>query len=101
MQTKLAIAALAVALTIATNASADPAVGEAAMTVAVGATKSLDVGYARGLRCDDAVTVHAELRADTPQSNRLFVTGLRPGVTQCRAGTLGNPTVLVTITITR
>lgn len=85
---------------LSARATADPVVGEARLAVAVGATASLDVGYARGLRCDDVTIVRAELRADTPQSNRLYVTGLHPGVTQCRAGTMGPPTVLVTITVT-
>lgn len=81
-------------------AHADPAVGEASLSVRVGATVSLDVGFARGLRCDDLTIVSAELRGETRTSNRLYVTGLKPGVTQCRAGTTSNPTVLVTITVT-
>ena len=80
-------------------ALADPVVGETSVEVAVGSTISLDVGFARGLRCDDTSIVRAELRGDTPTSNRLFITGLRRGVTQCRAGTLDLPTVLVHITV--
>ncbi len=91
---------LAIGVFVATPvAFADPVVGETSIEVAVGATKSIDVGFARGLQCDDVTIVHAELRAASPTSNRLFLTGVRPGVTQCRAGTLGTPTVLVHITV--
>lgn len=93
------IAATAVFFQAPRNAAADPVVGETSIEVAVGATVSLDIGFARGLLCDDDVTVRAEIRAASPTSNRLFVTGLRRGVTQCRAGTLGPPTVLVHITV--
>ncbi len=81
------------------NAAADPAVGEATLDVVVGETASIDVGFARGLQCDDLTIIHAELRGVTATSNRLFVTALRRGVTQCRAGTLGPPTVLVHIAV--
>ncbi len=81
------------------NAAADPVVGETSLEVAVGATASLDVGFARGLLCDDAAVVRAEIRAASPTSNRLFVTGLRRGATLCRAGTQGAPSVLVHITV--
>ncbi len=88
------------AFAFASMAYADPVVGETSLSVAVGATASLDVGFARGLQCDDVSIARAELRPDTPTSNRLFITGLRRGATQCRAGTLGAPTVLVHITVT-
>ncbi len=78
---------------------ADPIVGEASLAVAVGSTVSVDVGFARGLHCDDLSVVHAELRGVSPTSNRLFITGVRAGTTDCRAGTLGPPTVLVHITV--
>jgi hypothetical protein len=80
-------------------AVAEPVVGETSVEVPVGATASLDVGFARGLMCDDPTVVRAELRAASPTSNRLFMTGLRKGVTQCRAGTLGPPTVLVHVNV--
>ncbi len=91
-------AALALAWGV-TRAPADPVVGETAIEVAVGATKSIDVGFARGLQCDDLEVVHAELRGVSPTSNRLFLTGARVGRTLCRAGTLGPPTVLVHVSV--
>jgi hypothetical protein len=89
----------AIVLGWAKLASADPVVGETSLDVSVGGTASLDVGFARGLLCDDVTVVRAELRAESPTSNRLFVTGLRRGATLCRAGTLGPPSVLVHITV--
>ena len=91
---------ISAAMAISSSAVADPVVGETSITVAVGATKSIDVGYARGLVCDDVEVVHAELRNVSPTSNRLFLTGVRAGRTLCRAGTLGPPTVLVHVTVT-
>ncbi|HEY1959858.1 MAG TPA: hypothetical protein VGH28_29825 [Polyangiaceae bacterium] len=78
----------------------DPIVGETAVDVPVGTTVSLDVGYARGLQCDDLSIVRAELRAASPTSNHLDLTGIRVGRTLCRAGTLGPPTVLVHVNVT-
>jgi hypothetical protein len=82
------------------TAAADPVVGETSVQLEVGATRSMDVGFARGLQCDDLTIVHAELVAASPTSNRLVLRGLKPGRTMCRAGTLGTPTVLVHITVT-
>lgn len=84
---------------LAPSALADPVVGETSVAVPVGATTSLDVGFARGLQCDDGEVVHAELRGVSPTSNRLFLTGVRVGSTLCRAGTLGPPTVLVHVSV--
>jgi hypothetical protein len=96
----LSCVSVAIALSLgAPSAVADPVVGETSIEVAVGATKSIDVGYARGLQCDDVEVVHAELRGVSPTSNRLFLTGVRVGRTLCRAGTLGAPTVLVHVTV--
>ncbi len=96
----LSCVSVAIALSLgAASAVADPVVGETSIEVAVGATKSIDVGFARGLQCDDVETVHAELRGVSPTSNRLFLTGVRVGRTLCRAGTLGPPTVLVHVTV--
>lgn len=80
-------------------AHADPVVGEVSVAVAVGRTVSVDVGFARGLQCDDLNIIQAELRGVSPTSNRLFITGVRSGTTACRAGTIGPPTVLVHITV--
>lgn len=95
----ISAAALALFVTTTTTALADPVVGETALDVAVGETKSLDVGFARGLQCDDTSVVAAELRNVSPTSNRLFLTGLKTGRTLCRAGTLGPPTVLVHVNV--
>lgn len=90
----------AVLALLASPASADPASGTASLQVAVGATASLDVGFARGLHCDDVKIIRPELRAESPTSNRLYVTGLHPGSTLCRAGLVRpGPTVLVSITV--
>jgi len=87
-------------LAMATSASADPVVGEMSIELAVGASTSIDVGYARGLQCDDLTIVQAELRGVSPTSNRLFLKGLRRGATACRAGTIvGSPSVLVHVSV--
>ena len=78
---------------------ADPVVGETAVELTVGATTSLDVGFARGLMCDDTTIVRAELRPASPTSNLLVLTGLKRGSTDCRVGTMGPPTVLVHIKV--
>ncbi len=99
------ISLAAALLTGAPLASADGGAGqapyrEASMTVKVGATASEDVGYANGLVCDDVAIIHARLEAESPSSNRLYVTGLKAGTTSCRAGTAGvSPVVLVKITV--
>mgnify|MGYP001546853557 FL=1 len=93
------VLALVAVLATATGAAADPVVGETSVDLVVGATKTLDVGFARGLACDDTSVVHAELRGASPTSNVLVLTGLREGRTLCRAGTLGTPTVLVHIAV--
>ena len=94
----MVVAALAFAC-VSRDASADPVVGETTMSIVVGETASVDVGFARGLQCDDLTIVRAELRGVTSTSNRLFVTGLRQGVTECRVGTIGPPTALVHIAV--
>jgi hypothetical protein len=60
------------------------------LEVAVGETIEQDVGFAIGLRCDDLTIIHAELRADTPESNTFRITGVAEGTTLCRAGTAPN-----------
>ncbi len=72
-----------------------------ALSVCVGGTASVDVGFARGLLCDDITVIRPELRGATPSSNRFYVTGIRAGFTLCRVGTQrGVPTVLVQVTVT-
>jgi hypothetical protein len=66
--------------------------------VAVGETIERDVGFAIGLQCDDLASVHAELRAGTPESNTFTVIGVAEGATRCRVGTMPNrPTYLFEI----
>ena len=66
------------------------------VTVAVGDTVKRDVGYARGLHCDDTTIVAAEIATDTERDvNVVSLTGLAVGKTQCRAGTQrGRPVVV-------
>ncbi len=72
----------------------------ASVTVEVGKTTTLDVGYARGLNCDDLKVADVEIRASTTQTNELVITGLKPGRTVCRAGQPSTgPTTLVTIIV--
>ncbi len=87
------------ALLATASASADPVVGETSVEIPVGSTALLDVGFARGLHCDDVSIVEAQLVAASPTSNRLVMKGLKRGVTACRAGTFGAPTVLVHIAV--
>jgi len=69
--------------------------------VEVGQTAERDVGIAIGLLCDDLSIVHAELRSATPASNVLRVTGVQPGDTRCRAGTVpGRPMFVFEIHVT-
>jgi len=53
----------------------------------VGETIERDVGFAMGLLCDDLTIIHADLRANTPESNTFTVTGVAEGTTMCRVGT--------------
>lgn len=95
----LAIVAMSALVLAPKAAVADPVVGETSVQLRVGATRALDVGFARGLQCDDLTVVHAELQAASPTSNLLVLRGLHRGRTLCRAGTLGPPTVLVHVTV--
>ena len=71
------------------------------ITVAVGETAERDVGIAIGLLCDDLSIVHADLRTAGPASNVLRVTGVQPGDTRCRAGTVpGRPMFVFDIHVT-
>lgn len=99
MRSSPLLLAVALLLSAAPAAVAEPVVGEAKVELRVGQTQSLDVGFARGLDCNDVTIVRAELRNVSPTSNRLFLTGLRHGKTDCRAGTVGTPTVLVHVTV--
>jgi hypothetical protein len=84
----------------ATVASADEE--RTAVTVAVGQTVELEVGYAMGHLCDSETLVRAEMRNKNADTNVLVVTGLKAGTTLCRAGTVtveNRPTVLFEITV--
>lgn len=96
------VAVLLLALSAApVRADQPPIASGTAVTLHVGQRKSLEVGMAMGLECDDGTIVRAELVADSPTSNHLVLTGLKPGTTQCRAGTANvSRSKLVTITVT-
>lgn len=80
------------------RAAADP---PPRIDVEVGQTVERDVGIAIGVLCDDLSIIHAELRTETPESNVLRVTGVRPGDTLCRAGTVpGRPMFVFEIHVT-
>ena len=53
----------------------------------VGEKKVLNVGLAMGLLCDDGTVVQAELHPASHSENELVLIGLKPGKTDCRAGT--------------
>ena len=98
--TRVLARVMAIGVLMSASAAADPVVGETSVEIPIGASTSIDVGYARGLHCDDLTIVDAELRGVSPTSNRLFLKGLRRGVTACRAGTFaGSVSVLVHITV--
>jgi hypothetical protein len=80
---------------------ADGKISPLLINVEVGQTAERDVGIAIGLLCDDVSIMHAELRSETPQSNVLRVTGVQPGDTRCRAGTVpGRPMFVFEIHVT-
>ncbi len=68
----------------------------------VNEVKQLEVGFARGLVCDDLSIVKAELRDHTETNNLLVLTGLKAGNTHCRVGIeKGMPAFYVTILVAR
>jgi hypothetical protein len=70
------------------------------MVVEVGQTISREVGFAMGHLCDDETILRAEMKNGTPENNLFVVTGLKPGITLCRAGTVQErPTILFEITV--
>jgi len=72
------------------------------VSVKVGESRQVEVGAARGLRCDDLSIVRAELREHTETNNLLVLTGLRVGRTSCRVGVYkGMPSVFATVVVTR
>ena len=75
--------AVLLALLLASPALAD---GERPVTIEVGKTVQVDVGYARGWMCDDASLVTAEMVTKNDH-NYWIVTGAKVGRTLCRVGT--------------
>ena len=70
------------------------------VTVEVGKTKTLDVGHAKGLNCDDLTVADVQIRTRSAENNELVITGLKPGRTACRAGTpLAGASVVVVIQV--
>ncbi|MBA3460178.1 MAG: hypothetical protein H0T46_09475 [Deltaproteobacteria bacterium] len=70
------------------------------LVVEVGKTVSTEVGYAMGHLCDDETVVRAAMKNGTPENNLFVVTGLKPGTTLCRAGTMQDrPTLLFEIKV--
>jgi|MudIll2142460700_1097286.scaffolds.fasta_scaffold25918_2 hypothetical protein len=76
--------ALLLGLAAATPA-ADDVLGS--VSIEVGETVEIEVGYAIGVACDDPETVAAEMRPKNDQTNVVLFTGRREGHTLCRAGT--------------
>jgi hypothetical protein len=74
--------AVAVGLVVAGSAFADGT----RVDVEVGKTVQVDVGYARGLLCDDLTILRADL-VTRNDHNYFVVTGVKPGQTACRVGT--------------
>jgi hypothetical protein len=75
--------------------------GVMGLSVKVGETRSIDVGMAIGLVCDDLSIAKIELKAGNNTSNRLVVTGLKLGSTLCRVGNDGQgKKTMVQITVT-
>ncbi len=73
---------------------------DAAVRVPVGKTTTVDVGFARGLNCDDLSVADVQIRTVSKQTNQLVITGLKPGRTLCRVGSPSTgPTLLVNIVV--
>lgn len=101
VQLAAASAAMLAALGAGGLAVADAPRDATRIEVQVGDSVERDVGFAVGLLCEDVAIVHAELRSETPESNVLRVTGVKPGDTQCRAGTVpGRPVFVFEIHVT-
>src|SRR5271154_6105640 len=62
------------------------AMADDSVTVVVGKTKTVDVGHAKGLNCDDLSVAQVEIRNRNAENNELVITGLKSGSTWCRAG---------------
>lgn len=70
--------------------------GTTPVAITVGETVKRDVGYARGLHCDDMAIVAADIATDTARdTNVVSFTGLKVGKTLCRAGLEAGRPVIV------
>ena len=90
---------LALVLVLGRLAAADGTTTPVA--IAVGETVKRDVGYARGLHCDDVAIVSAEIATDTARdTNVVSFIGLKAGKTLCRAGLeAGRPVVVFEVAV--
>lgn len=80
------VVAAAALVLVAGVARGDEGPTGSTIRVEVGQTVERDVGYARGLLCDDLAILDASL-VTRDDHNFLRITGKQPGHTQCRAGT--------------
>lgn len=70
--------------------------------VVLGETRSVEVGFAKGLNCDDMSVVDASLENKNAQTNALILQGKKLGNTTCRVGNAqAGPTVTVSITVVK
>ncbi|MDX2088672.1 MAG: hypothetical protein SFX73_12525 [Kofleriaceae bacterium] len=93
-----------VLLVVAAGAGVATADGPIPITLRVGQTLSLDVGFAMGSFCDDPTVVRAAMRDSSFESNAFVVTGLKEGTTLCRAGRIdesARPSFLFVVTVVR
>jgi hypothetical protein len=73
-----------------------------AVDLEVGETKKVDVGISRGVMCDDLSVIAVDMETDDKsQTNKVVITGLKPGSTLCRAGRIaeGNPQRMLEVTV--
>ena len=75
--------------------------GTTPLALTVGVTARRDVGYARGVRCDDTAIVAAEISTDTARdTNVVAFTGLKAGRTLCRVGLeVGRPVIVFELAV--
>jgi hypothetical protein len=79
------------------------ALADEAVAVRVGETVRKDVGYLRGLMCDDPGVVEATIATDEKRDvNVVSFKGIKEGRTSCRVGTeIGRPARLFAVDVTR
>ena len=70
------------------------------VTVEVGKTTRVDVGFAKGLNCDDLSVAQVDIETSSAKTNQVVITGLKPGRTLCRVGLPSTgPTLLIHIIV--